>query len=67
MPSSTADARAKARAKQVDSRDLTLGNGAVQLLLDEVRLAVLDTLEPVRDVYPITDVLAPLVDEMQLR
>jgi len=41
----------KAGAQEIGSCDLAVRDGAVQLLLDQIRLALLDTLEPVRDVH----------------
>ena len=56
----------KAGAEKIDLCDFAVGKGAVQLLLDQVRLALLDTAEPVRDVHSVRDFLAPRVEEMEL-
>jgi len=45
-----ADEWSKAGAKEIGFYDFAVGDSAVQLLLDQVRLALLDTPEPVRDV-----------------
>jgi hypothetical protein len=42
-------ARAEARAEQVSPLDLALADGAEEVLLDDVRLIVLDPGEAIRD------------------
>ncbi len=58
-----ADSRPKAGAQKVGSLDLAVGDGAIELLLDEKRLAVLDTLEFVREMHAVAHLLAARVEE----
>src|SRR5207244_1364193 len=59
--------RTEARAEQVRARDRVRLDRAVELLLDDERLAVLDPAEPVPDVQAVADVRHVRSEELELR
>jgi hypothetical protein len=54
-------------AEKIGAFDRAVGERAVQMLLDDVVLTVLDTLEAKRDVQPVSDLLRLRLDELELR
>lgn len=59
------EARAEARAEQIRSLDPVGLDGAVEMLLDQIRLAFLDSLQTVRDVKPVRDFVGVRIDKVQ--
>jgi hypothetical protein len=59
-------ARPKAGTKQIGAFDGAAGERAVEVLLDDVGLTVLDTFEPVRNVEAVADLLTLRLDEVEL-
>src|SRR3954454_24597541 len=57
----------EAGADEIGALDDAGGERCIELLLDDVRLPVLDAGEAVRHVNPVADVLGRAVDEVELR
>jgi hypothetical protein len=50
--------RAETGTEKIGTHDRVVADGAVEMLLDHIPLALLDTREPIRDVQAVSDVIA---------